>query len=402
MSIDKGGIPEPGTPEPGGEDPFAVVFDENFVRGATAKEPSARARALKARWAENPPGETGWRTDGPRRRDPEPEPEDAEADSSKQRRGAKRSMDPSTDGADFGSARPGRIWLPAVTVALVVAGVGFYLLHPRHPATVPPNAAPAPAGSGRPSPSVSFADPDDKYFAGSPSLDWADNAAGITAPAAAAVGSFDAATVASGYQQMEQLLVAGDLDDTILDGGAATDFTSLIDPLDQTALTDLDSSLAAPSYQHDPIDFVTRFDPARTRLLGHTVKADGTMSASVNSQGFLLITGDYRFVYAVGPAGGGTSSARTLVHRLYQLAIFPSGYQSTPGKIWLYDENVTTANDSCFLYNGYVNPTFGSGGGVNTAKTVDPYASVNLLPSATPSGPTPTGTPSECAAVSRV
>ena len=416
MSIDEGGISDPGQPEPDGEDPFAVVLDEDFIRSATTREPSARARELKARWAQSPPGETGWRTDGPRRQDPNPESEPAEDGGRKRRRGgtgpgAKRPRSPSVDGAgEFGSVgerRPRRPWLPTLAITLVVVGIAFYLLHPKRPTTSslgtsPPAAAEPTAASGQPSASVAFTDPDDKYFAGSPSLDWADNASGITPPAAAAVGDFSAATVASGYQQMEQLLVTGDLDATILNGGAVTDFSGLIDPLDETPLSDLASSVAAPSYQHDPIAYVTRFDPAKTRLLGHTVKVDGSMSASVNSGGDLLVTGDYRFVYAVGPAKGNAASARTLVHRVYQLEIFPEDSNVASGKIWLYYWNVSTSNDTCFLYDGFINPTFGTGGGANAAKTVDPYASQNLLPSATPSGPVPTATPTECDAVSRV
>jgi hypothetical protein len=54
----KGGIPEP-------EDPFDVVLDEDFIKGATAEEPTARTRELSAKWAEEPQQATGRRTDGP-------------------------------------------------------------------------------------------------------------------------------------------------------------------------------------------------------------------------------------------------------------------------------------------------------------------------------------------------
>lgn len=424
MSIDKGGIPEPDAPGPGGEDPFDVVLDEDFIKGATTKEPSARARELKARWTENPPGDTGWRTGGSLRQDPEPDPDDADGageggDASRSGKKQRREKKPKTPvggssadragglGGALDGDRPRRVWPRNLAVTAVAVGIVFYLLHPKHPATTPVSTAPAgsaepTAGTVRPSAPASFTDPDDKYFVGSPSLDWADNAAGINPPAAAAIGGFDAATVASGYQQMTKLLVAGNLDAATLAGGAAGDFTALIDPLDHGPLAGLSAALAAPSYQHNPVLFVTRFDPAKTRLLGSTVKVNGSMSASVNSDGYLLITGDYRFVYAVGPARGGADSARAMVHRLYQVAIFPAGLQSTPGRIWLYTESFSTANDTCFLYNGFVNPAFGSAGGVNSTKTVDPYASENLLPAATASGTAPSGPPSQCPAASRV
>lgn len=417
MSIDEGGIPEPG---PEGEDPFDVVLDEDFIRSATTKEPSARARELKARWAQNPPGETEWRAGGPIDQDSDPEPEDAEG--AQKRRRERRPRDPGADGPDAadsvggtgasGEGRQRRPWLPTLAVTLVLVSVAIYLLHPKRlaPGSVnsspPAVAEPTAGGSGQPSERVSFTDPDDKYFVGSPSLDWSDNAAGITPPAAAAVGGFSAATVAGGYRQMELLLVKGDLDATILGGGAVAGFFDLIDPMDQAVLDDLSASLATPSAQHDPIAYVTRFDPATTRVLGHTVKVDGSMSASVNRDGVLLITGDYRFVYPVGPARGDAAPTRTLVHRLYQLAIFPAGssYTATAGKAWLYAEDVSTANDACHLYNGFVNPVFGTGGAAKATKTVDPYASQNLLPTAAPSGPATaaSGSANECAAASRV
>lgn len=291
------------------------------------------------------------------------------------------------------------------------------LLYPRHHNPTPVNASPAGtaqpwagssgagAGSLTPSPSPSFTNPDDAYFADSPSLTWANNADGIVLPAAAKVGSFSASQVADGYAQMKKLLAAGNLDATILDGGPLNDFTTLIDPLDK--VTDrLDQWLRAPSYQGDPTELVTRFNPKTTRLLGHIVKVRGTMSASLDKNSDLLITGDYRFVYAVGPADGSGSPSRSVVHRLYQISVFkPGKYESTPGTAWLYLFNDDIANSACFVYNGFINPQFGSGGVAAPGKTVDPYASSNLQPetsSGASASPRPTGSPTECDSVSQL
>lgn len=43
-------------------DPFdGLVLDDDFVRGATQSEPSARARMLAERWKREPPDDTGFR-----------------------------------------------------------------------------------------------------------------------------------------------------------------------------------------------------------------------------------------------------------------------------------------------------------------------------------------------------
>ncbi|WP_329135941.1 SGM_3592 family protein [Streptomyces sp. NBC_00670] len=57
-----GGAGEPG--EPG--DPWdELVLDEDFVESADAKEPSARARMLAAKWRGQAPDPQPWRSDEP-------------------------------------------------------------------------------------------------------------------------------------------------------------------------------------------------------------------------------------------------------------------------------------------------------------------------------------------------
>jgi hypothetical protein len=49
------------------EDPWedGLVLDEEFVRSADAKEPSARARMLAAKWRGQAPDPQPWRSDEP-------------------------------------------------------------------------------------------------------------------------------------------------------------------------------------------------------------------------------------------------------------------------------------------------------------------------------------------------
>ena len=66
MDNTPGGTSEPEQPSTAGsEDPFDIVLDDDFIKAAAAKEQSARTRELTAKWAKQPPTQTGWRTDGP-------------------------------------------------------------------------------------------------------------------------------------------------------------------------------------------------------------------------------------------------------------------------------------------------------------------------------------------------
>lgn len=402
MNNTPGGTSEPEQPPPAGsDDPFDIVLNEDFIKAAAAKEQSARTRELAARWAKQPPTQTGWRTDGPTAfQAPAAQNQPQKADKKTK---IKRS-----------GRGPSRVLLRNAGIFVFTAAIAVMLLYPRHHSPAPMNATPAgtaqpwAGASGHPAtptPSPTFSNPDDQYFSGSPSLSWADNADGITLPQAASVGSFTAAQVADGYTQMKNLLAAGNLDATILNGGPLTDFTKLIDPLEKLT-GKLEQWLRSPSYQGDATYLVTRFNPKTTRLLGHIVKVNGAMSASIDKNGDLLITGDYRFVYAVGPAAGDGSPNRSLVHRIYQISVTrPGKYELTPGTSWMVNYTANISNSACFVYNGFINPQFGPGGGGTSGKTIDPYASSDPLRLTTPessASPHPSGTPTECDSVSQL
>ncbi|MGH3415520.1 MAG: hypothetical protein ACRDSS_03535, partial [Actinocrinis sp.] len=307
-----------------------------------------------------------------------------------------------------------RVWPRNVAVAVVAAGVAAFALYPRHHDPVPVNATPAgvtapPASraavaSPSASPSASNAHPDDQYFTGSPAIDWTGNAAGIVVPPAHSIGHFSAHEIAAGYQGLRQLLIAGNLDATVLDGGPVTDFTRLLDTRSKLG-TDLASWIAHPTYQNDPVDLITRFNPGTTRLLGHTVKVSGTMSAAVGKKGYLTVTADYHFVYAVGPVNGDGVPSRTIVRRVYELDLaVPGLFDAQSGRYWVADYNAEIANSACYTYNGFLNPLFGTDdGSPRSGKTLDPYATDSPLLGASPSGPAtpvPSGSPA-CNSVSR-
>jgi hypothetical protein len=287
-------------------------------------------------------------------------------------------------------ARASAKWL----VGLLLVGVIAFGLWPRHHSPAPLNAAPA--GTAAPwtaaatkadasrsasaSPTPTFTNKDDQYFTGSPALNWADNEAGFVLPKAAAVNGVGSGYIAEGYQELEKLMEAGGLDATVLDGGSVSDFTKLLDPSSGTARK-LNSWLAQPSYEHDPVQLVTRFNPATTRLVGHTVKVNGSMSAAAGSQGHTaLLTADYVFVYVVSPVSNPSDTERVIVHRTLQIeAVNPNYYNYVAGEAWVYSYAVSKANIQCYRYDGYVDPAFGDSAQPNQTGTVDAYATGNQL-----------------------
>jgi len=308
------------------------------------------------------------------------------------------------------SRRRRRLGKPiGIAAVLALIGLGACAVASYAPGTVPVDASPAgtakPWADGAgvavapPVPSQGSANPDDRYFAGSPAVGWADDAAGFAAPAATAVNGVSAHEMASGYELLAKVMAAGNLDATILDGGPVADFTRLLDPR-STVPAKLESWIAHPTSQGDPTLLVTRFNPATTRLLGHTVKVHGVMRAEAGPHpGTALLTADYIFVYAVTtPTGAGVADQRVTVHRTVQLEVFnPDEFLTTPGEAWLYDYAADMSDIRCYRHDGFVEPGFGGGGAPNVPGTADPYATGNLLTAAP--GPRPSGTGGACRAV---
>jgi hypothetical protein len=357
--------------------------------GPAPKEEAARTRELRAKWSANPPQAVGWRTDGPSTLTPSSGPVEPDEPPRRRRRTARR-------------------WVPVVLVVAAVIGAFGYVEATSPSTSVPVDTAPAGTGqpwsqglSPSPSPSVSYANPDDAYFAGSPAIDWKDNEAGFSVPRASEVHGVGSDDVATGYKLLEKVMEAGNLDATILDGGSTADFTDLLDPASDE-YKQLDGWIAHPSYNDDPTQLISRFNPATTRLLGHMVKVNGSMSASAGPQsGSAYLTANYVFVYAVGPANGDRAQdMRVTVHRTVQIEIFNSGeYQTEPDKAWISDDSSDASNITCYQYDGFIDPGFSLGGPApNETGTADPYATGNLLTQS--AQPTPSSTVGECQAVS--
>ena len=406
-------IDPPGAESEGGAQPedAGLSIDEKFARlvaelggGAAGprtpppKEEAARTRQLRAEWSRNPPRAVGWRTDGP----PSPAlapsfPEPAEGGRSRRRRGWVKWAAVGATVAVCGGVFAG-LRIASSSSAMPVNATPAGTARP-WAASASPAASPSPSPS--PSPSVSYANPDDAYFAGSPSLDWKDNEAGFSVPKASAVGGVDSYDVETGYKLLEKLMEAANLDATVLNGGSTADFTSLLDP-ESDVYKQLPDWIKHPSYDDDPTVVVSRFDPATTRLLGHTVKVSGSMSESAGpQQGSAYLTGNYVFVYAVAPVNGGSSGElRVAVHRSMQIEVFNSDeYQTEPDKAQISRYSADVSDITCYRYDGFIDPGFAVGGAApNETGTGDPFDTGNLLTQS--AQPTPSSTQGECQAVS--
>jgi hypothetical protein len=396
---------DPHDPQPGEADPFeGLVLDEDFVRGATQKEGSARARMLATAWRQQPPGDTSWR----------PAPTGA-------RRWYRR-RPPKAVAATRRSRVAGRWQAPLfvlLAVALVVIAlnpsgattwVAQHLGGKAPGAARPQTAAPTPQpleGLGPQLPDVA------QPFADSPAATWADGASGIVLPAPHPVGAFSRAQVGADLTLVRSYLADAFLDPAALAGGYPQ---SAVDALDSKQASWLRQALAHPSFDNDPMDWVSRFDPRSAILASPTVKVQGTVSISADGHNGLLVSTDFVFVYALrqGPHTGPTPSAipsaagtagaaswvqavsgatpiqRTIARRSLGFDFYdPARYQVEPGKVFIRTAASSTGNDMCGVSDGYLNPYFedspdgASGAPTPSGPAVDPYAHASPLPDTT-------------------
>ncbi|MFB6618016.1 hypothetical protein ACIGFK_40175 [Streptomyces sp. NPDC085524] len=326
--------------------------------GEAPREPSARARMVteRLRHEQDPPG---WRT-GP-------------AWQEMQGRGRRKRR------------------LKAALAVAAIAGVALVAVRPelvidritgrtqaREDAR---NAGPLAAETARPTAPPPSADPDrptlQEPFRGSPALQWADGAAGIELPEAAAVGGVPKEKIADALRNAKAFLVASNLDPAALKGERPAAALALLDPEHTEVSADLEKSLAGPSKEQDPMSLFTRYDPAEVKPVGEVVKVRGRMWVEAGKEaGQAHVRADYSFVYPLVKAAPGADQVeRTIVRReITFLVADPRKWQVTAGKLRLADFRVDLANSACEVYDGYMHPGFDT----------DPVA-----------GSTPSGTPKD-------
>jgi hypothetical protein len=406
-------ITEDPEPRPDGEepDPFAdLVLDEEFVKGATVKEESGRARMLSARWKKEPPQPTeAWRPPTEIRR-------------SRFGRKAKR-VDP------WGNPKrkKGRgAWQAPVfvllTIAVVAAGLNVNALHtwyqndfggnhdngamPAAPASQKPVATQAPE-TAAPTAAPSTQAPEQPTVAqpwlGSPAAAWPVGADGIQLPQAQSVGVFSQSEVTQNLAMVKKYLVASNLDPSVVDGGASQPVLDLMDSQDRQ---DLSAALAHPDKDHDPTDWISRFDPKTAVRAVQDVRVQGHVSFEGDGDKGLLVHTDYIFVYALVPgpeqfhpsdqpsAAASTGNAqsvslvqldpakdvvREIVRRTQDFRFYdPQRYQVDPGKIVLGKGSSNFGGNYCASGGGWLQPVFeddsaGRPGNEPSGPAVDPY-----------------------------
>lgn len=227
-------------------------------------------------------------------------------------------------------------------------------------------------------------------FAGTPADHWADGAAGIAAPPAAAIGGYSKEQVKYAYQTTRQLLVAANLDKQTLLGGAPTAFASLLTSPQRSwfekGLNKRGIDKTGAPLSTRPL--VMSFAPGSAQLIGSVIKVNGSMHAkAVNKDGPELdVSLDYLFAYAIEPPGRPDDWMRIVNEVVWTVAF--SNWQGVSSSFapWV----VTTgaggvAGAECGTPDGYAHPDY--------PKTAVPGATSSVTASGTPVNPYVAGQP---------
>ncbi|MDX3089715.1 hypothetical protein PV620_16625 [Streptomyces sp. ME02-6978a] len=387
--------PPPSVPPPEQPDEDSSSFSEQewaaFQRDAAEgggaappKEPSARARVVARRLREQDAAVE--RSGGGRRR---------------WRRGGKaaRPAPATPPGWRTGPAwqemngRRGRrrgLWSAVgvvAAVALVAVAVRPSLLTDRLPghdaaADSAPSALPAETAlpTGAPGAVDQAGTPTRAHpFLGSPARSWAGGADAIVLPTAKAAGGLSKDEVALALRRTKEFLVASNLDPKVLRGGSADGALALLDPQQPDLLPEIRRALRSPARTHDPLNYVTRFDPQQVVLAGDTVKVRGHLTFDAGKAGQVRVHADYSFVYPLvhTEADGDSRVARTIVRRELTMTLNdPAKWIATKGKLSLTENDAHFYNFECGVYDGYIHPVFPGDtptGAPATGPETDPY-----------------------------
>lgn len=335
------------------------VFDEDFVRSARIREPSARARGMAP---------VGPHPDAPTRA---PLSETLSQPARAHRSPARPSRISPISGAD-----PRHLAAILVAVAVMVGAVYFVAGRGTLFGGGEPASKAAAAGGSTPATPDSTSAP----FAGTPAAAYQDGAAGIELPRATASAGFNAAQVASALRAAKALLVATNLEPATLRGEHPDAFLALLDPKETMLQETVRDALAHPTGTDNVTLWTTRFDPREATLLaGQPVKVHGTMSFAPADDGLRVHT-DYLFVYAlraVRTRSGENAWTRVVVRRTLDVDLVDtSRFVATPGTIRLREHSLDFSNATCGPYDGFIHPFFGtgaSGGPTPSGSPVDPY-----------------------------
>ncbi|MDI5967233.1 hypothetical protein [Streptantibioticus silvisoli] len=281
-----------------------------------------------------------------------------------------------------------RLRRPARTLVPAVIGVGVVLLvmsqsaatsgTPGGGRTAPPSVWLTPGTpSGTPTAPDAAAPTAAHPFAGSPAVNWADGAAGIVPPAARAVGGLSRAQVAAALADTKRYIVATELDPATLRGAWPAAAERLMAPASGWSDA-VRTDIARPRAGHNPLSYLTRYQPSRIAPAGPTVKVKGTMTFAGAARGSVEVRTDYTFVHPFVQAHGGDGQvSRSIVRQVLVMRVYPARLSGdAPGKLWLQNTFADDFNTSCGVGDGYLHPGFGTGAAARpgSGRTADPYA----------------------------
>jgi hypothetical protein len=214
-------------------------------------------------------------------------------------------------------------------------------------------------------------------FTGTPADHWAEGAAGIVPPAAAALGSYTKAQVKYAYKTTSKLLIAANLNKQTLLGGAPTAFADLlIGPQRNEFLSGLNKAgRDKQGYPRSSRTWVMSFQPGSAKLIGTVIKVHGSMYAKAvrdsNGTDELDVHVDYLFVYPIEPPGQPDKWMRVLDEDQWEVRFADWAGTATTFAPWV-DAVSTVSGIDCGTADGYQHPAY--------------RAQVATQPTASPSG----------------
>ncbi|WP_374986280.1 hypothetical protein [Streptomyces fradiae] len=194
--------------------------------------------------------------------------------------------------------------------------------------------------------------------------------------------------VAEALRLTRDFLIASNLDAAVVRGGHPQRALDLLDPLhgDRRALA---RSLAEPGGDDDPLSLVSRFDPARVRLVGDIVKTRGDMAFEKGEDdGEVVVRADNTFVCPlVQTHPGAEDVTHTVVRRRLTVSLMdPDLWEVTPGMLRVIESRPEIVNAGCDTADGFIHPVFPSDMLGRTPSpavtTFDPYDRDREIPDA--------------------
>jgi hypothetical protein len=226
-----------------------------------------------------------------------------------------------------------RLVLIAVVAAIVVGlllAPGVRSLLFSHSSSANPGLASQTAGS----------DPGG-LFTGTPAAAFASGADAIQQPPAQQQGVFAAPDVAAATLLTKQILVAARLDPAMLQRGDLTGYLAKLAPSLRPMVT------SAVQKGNGALGYVTRLAPT-AKLAPEQVRVSGAMTVSVGSEGQLVISADYVWVYPLVRAGKSSSVAGGSLVVLHTVETY-EWYQ--PAKVATADRGLRTGGGELNAYN---------------------------------------------------